>query len=68
MNRDPGAKYLTCPKEEWCTPSMKMTKFDEQVLEISNRAYFNGAMCMYWFKFNVDARQKDILTVRIENM
>jgi len=47
---------------------MKMTKFDEQVLEISNRAYFNGAMCMYWFKFNVDARQKDILTVRIENM
>ena len=28
----------------------------------------NGAMCIYWFKFSVDARQKDILNVNINYM
>ena len=28
----------------------------------------NGAMSIYWFKFSVDARQKDILNVNINYM
>ena len=59
---------MTCPKENWCTSSMKMAKFEKQYIDIEDRGFTAGAMCMYWFKFSVDARQKDVLNVDITSM
>ena len=56
---------MTCPKEKWCTESIKVASTELSSFRIDDRKFIGNMLCQYMIKFSVDSRPGDKVQVEV---